>query len=239
MLTEGFVDRLDHVINHYDLLRHPFYQAWSFGELTRQDITEYSRDYYHHVEAFPRVLAKFARRLSNTELRAVVLANLAEEMGPPPRDSHASLWLDFAEGFGVARPIHTKPSPAVKQLMTFFEAMAREGTPEEVVAAFYAYESQVPRISEKKVRCLREFYGADDRSCQYFLVHITADVAHAESWRTQLKKRIGLDPKLASLSLAAADKAASVLWEALDGIENARLTRKMAQPQNFTQPSTQ
>ncbi len=230
MLIQQFVDRLDQVISHYDLLRHPFYQAWSFGELTAQDIAEYSRDYYHHVEAFPRALVQFARRLPNTELRAVVLANLAEEMGPRPLDSHASLWLDFAEGFGVTRPIQTRPSAAVKELIIFFEAMAREGTPEEVLAALYAYESQVPRISTEKLRSLREFYGADDRACQYFLVHITADVAHAQSWRTQLKKCIESDSRHASRSLSAATMAASALWEALDGIENARLTRKMASP---------
>jgi pyrroloquinoline-quinone synthase len=227
MLIEEFVDRLDQVINHYDLLRHPFYQAWSVGKLTRQDIAEYSRDYYHHVEAFPRALAQFARRLSNTELRAVVLANLAEEMGPRPCESHASFWLDFAEGFGVARPIHTKPSSGVKQLMTFFERIARGGRPEEVLAAFYAYESQVPRISKEKVRGLRDFYGADDRICHYFLVHITADAEHAQSWRTQLTQRIGSYPNLASLTLASATATASALWKALDGIEKGRMSRQV------------
>jgi pyrroloquinoline-quinone synthase len=237
MLIEEFLNRLDQAINHYDLLRHPFYQAWSLGELTRQDIAEYGGDYYHHVEAFPRALAQFSRRLSNTELRAVVLANLTEEMGSRPCDSHASLWLDFAEGFGVVRPIRTKPSPAITKLMTFFEKIAREGTPEEVLASFYAYESQVPRISKEKVRGLRDFYGADDRTCHYFLVHITADLAHAQSWRAQLTKRIELYPKLASIPLASATRAASALWKALDGIENARMTRNTAPPQGSTQLS--
>jgi pyrroloquinoline-quinone synthase len=178
-------------------------------------------------EAFPRALAQFARRLSNTELRAVVLVNLAEEMGPRPCDSHASFWLDFAEGFGVARPIHTKPSSGVRQLVTFFERIARGGTPEEVLAAFYAYESQVPRISKEKLRGLRDFYNTDDRTCHYFLVHITADVAHAQTWRTQLTKRIGSYPNLASLTLDSATGAASALWKALDGIEKARMSRQM------------
>src|SRR5438128_532591 len=39
----------------YDLLSHPFYKAWSAGDLQREELREYAQDYYHHVEAFPIV----------------------------------------------------------------------------------------------------------------------------------------------------------------------------------------
>ena len=51
----------------------------------------------------------------------------------------------------------------IKDLMSFFHGVASEGTPEEALAAFYAYESQVPRVAAEKARGLREMYGADEQ----------------------------------------------------------------------------
>ena len=57
MITDEFFRQLEARIAKYDLLCHPFYQAWSAGRLTRDDLREYAQDYYHHVEAFPSYLA--------------------------------------------------------------------------------------------------------------------------------------------------------------------------------------
>jgi pyrroloquinoline-quinone synthase len=44
MTTEQFFEQLEARIANYDLLCHPFYRAWSVGELTREDLREYARD---------------------------------------------------------------------------------------------------------------------------------------------------------------------------------------------------
>ena len=48
-----FFRELDARVAKYDLLCHPFYKAWSEGQLTREDLREYALDYYEHVRAFP------------------------------------------------------------------------------------------------------------------------------------------------------------------------------------------
>ena len=53
MESTQFFEHLDARIAKYDLLCHPFYQAWAAGELTRDDLREYAQHYYHHVKAFP------------------------------------------------------------------------------------------------------------------------------------------------------------------------------------------
>ena len=73
MTTEQFFEQLETRIARYDLLCHPFYQAWSAGELSREDLREYARDYYHHVEAFPIYLAELGVRLDESELRRASL----------------------------------------------------------------------------------------------------------------------------------------------------------------------
>ncbi len=105
--------------------------------------------------------------------------------------------------------------------------MASEGTPEQALAAFYAYESQVPRVAKEKARGLREMYGAEAHATAYFTLHTTADVYHSQMWRQQLEKRIEANPQVADKALAAGENAAKALWHALDGIE-ARRVQKVA-----------
>jgi pyrroloquinoline-quinone synthase len=233
MTTQDFFQQLDARIGQFDLLCHPFYKAWSAGELSRDDLREYARDYYHHVNAFPTYLAELSMRLEESELRRAVLANLADEkgwddaMGKNPE--HTELWLDFAEGMGASRdPRGHTPVAEIEGLMSFFHGVASSGTPEEALAAFYAYESQVPRVAREKARGLREMYGADDRTCGYFTLHSTADVYHAQVWRQQLARRLEQNPNAAEPALAAAGNAAQALWSALDGIEVRRMAKAKA-----------
>jgi pyrroloquinoline-quinone synthase len=230
MNSTRFFEQLQASIAKYDLLCHPFYKAWAAGELTREDLREYARQYFPHVEAFPSYLAEFALRLEDGELRRAVLANMVDEKGIPGGSGkesvpHAELWLDFVEGMGSRRDLQWHlPVKQVRELTKHFHKIASEGTAEEVLAAFYAYESQVPRVAQEKERGLREMYGADDKTCGYFALHTMADIYHSNVWRMQLEKRVEANPKAAEAALAAAENAARMLWQALDGIEAARLT---------------
>jgi len=228
MNSAQFFDQLEAAIAKYDLLCHPFYRAWAAGELTRDDLREYARQYYHHVEAFPCYLAELALRLDEGELRRAVLANMCDEKGTDGvsgRDSvpHSELWLDFAEGMGARRDmILHLPVAEVRELIRYFHRVASEGTPDEALAAFYAYESQVPRVAKEKERGLREMYGAGDKTCGYFALHATADIYHSNVWRMQLEKRVAENPEAARAVLAAAEQTAKLLWQALDGIDAGR-----------------
>lgn len=226
MTTPEFFEELDARVAKYDLLCHPFYKAWSAGQLTRSDLREYAKDYFHHVEAFPAYLGTFANRLENAGLRRAVLANKRDEegidlAGNQGERSHADLWLDFAEGMGAERDLAAHaPLAEVTQLIGFFERMASEAAPEEALAAFYAYESQVPRVAQEKARGLRERYSADEKTCSYFTLHATADIYHSQVWKQQLAKQLA--PENAERALDAAEAAAKALWKVLDGMEARR-----------------
>jgi pyrroloquinoline-quinone synthase len=178
------------------------------------------------VESFPHCLAQFARRLQKSELREAVLANLDDEAGGETGRSHAEFWLDFAEGIGAGRRLlDYEPTSQMKGLIFFFRKVASEGTPEQALAAFYAYESQVPRVSREKWRGLTENYGANDQTCGYFGLHTSTDVYHARVWETQLEKYLRSYPERSLAALKAGEAAACLLWEALDGIENTCLEK--------------
>jgi len=229
MTSQQFFQELENRISKYDLLCHPFYKAWSAGELSREDLREYALDYHRHVEAFPEYLAAFGIRLDDGELRRAVLANMRDEQGGEdvygePGQSHADLWMDFAEGMGAQRStLPHAPVGEVKELVEHFSQVATTGTIEEALASFYAYESQVPRVAAEKNRGLRDLYGADERTRSYFTLHTTADIYHSNVWKQQLKKRIEAQPETAEKALHAAESAAKSLWRALDGIEARRM----------------
>ena len=234
MTTQQFFQELEQRIAKYDLLCHPFYQAWSAGTLTREDLSAYARHYYHHVNAFPTYLAELGIRLEDGELRRAVLANMCEEKGGEdafgqPELAHSELWLDFVEGISGSRSLRgPEPPEEVKGLIQYFSRIGREGTVEEALAAFYAYESQVPRLAREKAQGLAERYGADEKTYAYFTLHTTADIHHANVWRQQLEKRLEKNPQAAEAALHAGEEAARALWNALEGIEKQRTAKAAA-----------
>jgi pyrroloquinoline-quinone synthase len=166
-------------------------------------------------------------RLDDGELRRAVLRNLCgEEIEGRP---HSELWLDFAEGMGADRDEvrGREPLPEVRQLIAEFRRVAREGSAAEALAAFYAYESQVPRVAKAKADGLAERYGADAKTCGYFKLHQFADVEHSDVWREKLSAEIASHPDQSEAALDAAETAARSLWHALDGME-ARRTAMVA-----------
>src|SRR5512147_1565733 len=128
-----FVQELDARVALFDLLCHPFYQAWTEGKLTRDDLREYSAQYYHHVEAFPTYLSAFHARLEDGELRRAVLRNLADE--EIEGRAHADLWLEFAAGIGAsASEVRSRqPISEIESLIAHFRGVAGKATRAEVL----------------------------------------------------------------------------------------------------------
>lgn len=230
MTHAAFWDRFEERTAPYNLLTHPFYQAWSHGELTREDLREYATEYWHHVSAFPTYLSTLHSRLPDSELRREVLRNLVEEEGVDAGTArpHSDLWMDFAEGMGATRSeveAHTV-QPEMAALLATFRSAMQEPTPAAALAALYAYESKVPAIAATKADGLAQHYSADAATAKYFTVHQTADVAHAAVWRELIEKQIAADPAAEEAALEAGERAARALWTALDGIERERLARQ-------------
>jgi len=225
MTTQEFFTELDARIAKYDLLGHPFYKAWSAGKLTRDDLREYGQQYFQHVNAFPEYLQEFASRLPQGDTRRAVMANYDDEMGLHGSRPHSDLWLDFVEGMGGDRTGRPKRLPELDSLTQQFHAAANHGTPEEALATFYAYESQVPRVAAEKARGLQQMYGVDAKTCDYFTLHTTADVYHSRVWKQQLANALDGNPEAAQRALDAGESAAKALWTALDGIESERTAR--------------
>ena len=242
---QNFWNHLDQRIAPFNLLKHPFYQAWSAGELTREDLHEYAAEYWHHVSAFPTYLSALHAQLPDGELRRSVLRNLLDEEGidAPDGRAHSGLWMDFARGMGAdpAEVTARQLQPETQALIANFREQMKS-RPAAALAALYAYESRVPEIARTKAEGLRRHYSVnpagdasgavavgaatDAATARYFTLHQTADVHHAQVWRDLMDAELAANPNSAEAALNAAETAAHALWTALDGIERQRVARK-------------
>lgn len=211
------LDSIDRQIAAKHLLTHPFYQAWTRGELSREALADYARQYYHHVAAFPTYLSAVHARCEDQPTRKQLLDNLVDEEAGSP--NHPELWLQFAEGLGVARD-DVKSSQKwseTSNLIGTFRSVCSGGTTAEGLAALYAYESQIPAVAETKIKGLVENYQMNDpHHYQYFTVHVEADREHAAAERAMLDQYVTDDN--AATTAGAVDRILDALWEMLSGV---------------------
>jgi pyrroloquinoline-quinone synthase len=189
--------RIDEARRRWDVLKHPFYERWECGELTREELAFYAGEYRHAVVALARAAAA-----SGDEKHAHEEAD------------HVVLWDEFAAA--VDAPLERAPTPETSDC-------ADAWSPDErfrALAVLYAIESAQPAISRTKLAGLAAHYGidADDPAAAYFLLHAELDIEHARAAREALAEA----PQARVAELAdAAERALEANWQLLDGVERA------------------
>src|SRR5215510_9735214 len=99
MTREEFLAALDSLVAEKHLLKHPFYQLWSQGRLTLENLREYAISYYPHVAAFPTYGSGVHSGCEDAALRQELLENLIEE--ERGEQNHPALWRRFAAAMGA------------------------------------------------------------------------------------------------------------------------------------------
>jgi pyrroloquinoline-quinone synthase len=212
-----YLDKIDNDIAEKHLLKHPFYLAWTRGELSREALTDYARQYYHHVAAFPTYLSAVHAKCNDQATRKQLLGNLIDEEAGSP--NHPELWLKFTEALGVSDVAvrNTDKQPETKILIETFRSVCGGGSTAEGLAALYAYESQIPAICESKIDGLKRHYGfTDPERYRYFSVHIKADREHSATERKMLGAYI--DHHNFESVKKSANRVLNALWKMLSGV---------------------
>jgi pyrroloquinoline-quinone synthase len=198
--SQSVIQEIDARVARQQLLQHPFYQAWSRGELSLDALRDYATQYYHHVAAFPTYLSAVHAQTEDSAVRRPILSNLIdEETGSP---NHPELWLEFAESLGLSRAAVKQAAlwPETKKLIDDFRACCGGRGTGVGLSALYAYESQVPSVSEKKIEGLKKYYGfSNPAGYKYFTVHIEADREHAAVEAAQIGQLVDGSQRAAAL----------------------------------------
>jgi pyrroloquinoline-quinone synthase len=222
----SFKTQLRSIVDERHLLGHPFYVAWSQGELSLAQLRQYAGQYMHHVLAEPTYLSAVHSNTphfkndgkSDLGPRQTILQNLVdEELGP---NNHPALWKRFANALGLSEDDLAAAAPrlATERLIGVFTDLCRNRPYYVGLAALHAFESQIPAIAAVKIEGLRRFYGfVDPAGYEFFTVHRTADVGHSVAEWNLIEQSADTHAKRADV-LAATSEACDALWAFLDGV---------------------
>jgi pyrroloquinoline-quinone synthase len=196
-------DRIEQARDRWNVLRHPFYQRWSAGELSRTELARYSGQYRHAVGAIATASAAAAEAAPER----LELADHASE-----ETSHVELWDRFVTAVGG--DVEAEPTPETEECVAAWTA---DDGLVETLGRLYAIESGQPEISRTKREGLARFYGIDaDDATRYFSLHERRDVEHAAEARELVEelRAPGDEDRL----VAAAESAFRANWRLLDGV---------------------
>jgi pyrroloquinoline-quinone synthase len=210
---------IDAKVSERAMLSHPFYRAWTEGRLPLDTLRAYARQYFHHLDAFPRAVSAVHSACPDRDGRRMLAENLAEEEGiEAGKQDHAQLWLMFACGLGESEDgVRAQAlNPETQALIDTFRELSRRSYPSGL-GALYAYESQFPGVASAKIEGLIERYGIDDEeTLRFFRVHESADVEHSAVCRALLDR---LTEGEKAEAIAAGEELAGALWNFLSGVE--------------------
>ena len=178
----NLIQKIDQIIEERSLLKHPFYEMWSDGKLTQESLAGYSKEYFQLVKAVPEFMTPIIEKAPNS-----VITELTENQ--QEESDHIKPWISFAGELGISNDElisysgldKTKKAVSdLSELMTTFDGGA---------CAMYAFEKEIPKISQTKLDGLSEFYQiTNDNATEYFKLHTEADIRHTASWRNILEK---------------------------------------------------
>jgi len=212
------IQTLDASVSSRHLLNHTFYQRWTAGTLTREELRDYAGQYFHYAMAFPTFISAMHQQTDDIVVRQMLLENLIEE--ERGAENHPELWLRFCESLGLDRE-EVKAgiaNDATRALIATMKSLARDGALHEGLAALYAYESQIPAVAKAKIEGLAQNYAISaDRDIAFFRVHMDADVVHSETSRSILRDLCDTPEKTAAAD-AAAKQTLNALYGFLDSV---------------------
>jgi pyrroloquinoline-quinone synthase len=204
------------------LTKHPFYKLWDQGKLTLGHLQQYSKQYYHLEFAFPQYLSIIHSKCNDLKTRQILLGNLyEEELESIP---HSLLWRMFQDGIGVPKDEQTnmKEYPETESTINTIRKICSDGTPEEGIAAMFAYEGMLPEVSKRKIEGLKKHYNiSDENSLKFFTTHMVADSKHTNEWLQLLTEDFNKNNYSIEKLEDAARSTCKALNSFLDGVMTA------------------
>ena len=178
----NLIPKIDQIIEERSLLKHPFYEMWSDGKLTQESLAGYSKEYFQLVKAVPEFMTPIIERAPNSVITELI-ENQQEE------SDHIKPWISFAGELGISEDELISYSGLDKTKKAVSNLSELMNTFDGGACAMYAFEKEIPKISQTKLDGLSEFYQiTNDNATEYFKLHTEADIRHTASWKNILEK---------------------------------------------------
>jgi pyrroloquinoline-quinone synthase len=203
LMTSTIWERIEGARERWDVLRHPFYEQWTAGALTAEQLARYSGQYRYAVEAIAAVSEEASDAAPD---RPLLQEHAVEER------EHVALWDEFVSATGG--DAGAEPTPETAECV---QAWSADGDLLAKLVTLYAIEAAQPDISRVKRDGLVSSYGfADGRGTQYFDVHERRDAEHAAQAKELIAELAGEGDE--DRLVAVAEGAYRANWRLLDGV---------------------
>ena len=206
------VEQLDQARARLNVLQHPFYERWTRGELSRDELRGYAAQYRHLVVALAEVSRQAAESAPGDET-STLNVHAREEA------EHVAIWDRFAEALGSDPE---EPLAATRECAESWTAGATSG---EHLAVMYVIEASQPAISTTKLAGLAEHYelAEGNPACDYFREHAVRDIAHSNQARAMIERHLAQGDEADGESMVTAATAAlEGNWAMLSAVEEER-----------------
>ncbi|MFZ8922060.1 MAG: TenA family transcriptional regulator [Nitrosopumilaceae archaeon] len=206
----NLIKRIDEMIEERSLLKHPFYEMWSDGKLTVESLAGYSKEYFQLVKAVPGFMSPIIEQAPESVIPELV-DNQQEEA------DHIRPWIKFAGELGISEEELTNYEGLDKTKKAVSDLAELMNTYEGGSCAMYAFEKEIPKISQTKLDGMAKFYGmSSDDATEYFKLHTEADIRHAAAWRNILETSTNTDEliQIADKSISAQNLLLDSCYEA-------------------------
>jgi pyrroloquinoline-quinone synthase len=174
------------------LLEHPFYQAWTKGELSVEQLARYHQGYARFIERFPSYWRTVIDTFSPSPAGDAVVRDELD---------HIELWKLWGSAFPPA-----VEAPGMEKTIAAFGDMP----PSRLLGAIHAFESQQPEVAATKKDGLLRHYGFQPDTLTYFDEHL-----HEEK---HIAYGLGLAERFADPAefSAGVRSGAALVYESLD-----------------------
>ena len=214
------IDQINYEIERYSLLKHDFYKLWQEGKLTLDHLAGYSKEYFQLVKIIPDLVQNTLKNNTVKGYQNSIQNTLNDEL------SHIEPWINFSTSLKIGKDelLNYDADGLTKQSVDELLKLSQSSF-EESVAALYAFEKELPKISETKLEGLEKYYGITDvKSNEYFKIHKEVDIYHSKVWENIIR---GFSDDKREKILKAAKSSLLAQNRLLDSVKNKYVERSI------------
>ncbi len=212
----NLIDQINFEIEKYSLLKHDFYKLWQEGRLTLDHLAGYSKEYFQLVKIVPSLVENLLKNNKNKNYDSLIQNTLQDER------EHIEPWIKFSSSLDVDKNelLNYEGEDLTRKSIDDLINLS-ESSFEEAVASLYAFEKELPKISETKLDGLNEFYGiTSNESNEYFKIHKEVDLYHSKIWENIIKESTSDDENENEKMLNAARLSLQAQNRLLDSVKS-------------------
>lgn len=206
--TSPIIERIDELLAAHDPAEQPLLSAMADGRLSRDELRSFATQYYHLMEALPRMVSTVhSVTIDHISIRRMLLNILVPlELNPP---SVAELWLHTCASIGLfSDSVRTsRTTSATAACLGDFEYLCREGSAQGL-AALYAWMCRLPQVCRIEQAAFAQHYGlVEGPGVRFFEVVAFQTQSHARGLRGALGSLVSEFPEAEMAAFEAARSA--------------------------------